>query len=99
MKNFITFVLQKILSNVEISNSCFFSVTFFIRQAKTKEKKKIYIFFLKLVFWQNERSLKSQSSIDIVSNLFRDFLLTVGSTTSVSSQSDSDDSQIFGVSS
>ena len=51
---------------------------------------------LKSVFWQNKHSLKSQSSIDIVSNPFEGFLLTVDSTTSLSSQYDSDDSQIFG---
>ena len=89
------FCPTKILCNVEISNSHFFSITFLIRWAKSREKKPIYKIFLKLVFWQNKHSLESQSSIDIVSNHFGGFLLTVGSTTSLSSQSDSDDSQIL----
>ena len=51
----------------------FFSVTFFIRRAKAKEKKHLHNFF--------KHSLKSQSSIDMVCNPFGGFLLTVGSTT------------------
>ena len=49
-----------------------------------------------ILFWQNKHSLKSQSSLGIVSNPFEGFILTVGSTISLSSESDSADSQIFG---
>ena len=91
MKNLVTFVRRNILSDENFTQCWNFKFMF-----KTKEEKTDLPNLLKLVFWQNKHSLKSHSSIDIVYNPFGGFLLTVGSTTSLSSQSDFDDSQIFG---
>ena len=71
----------EILSNVENFNSCFFLSLFSQDGLKQKNKKQIYIILLKLVFWQNKHNIKSQSSIEIASNHFGGFFLTVGSTT------------------